>query len=398
MKKTLSMNRRSLVLIGVLVPLLTLFIYVVLRSGPLAPVPVTVSTVESKAIHPALFGIGTVEARYTYRIGPTAAGRVARVEVQVGDRVKAGTLLGEMEPIDLDERVTAQQAAQKRAEAAMAAADAQVRDARARHEFADAQVSRFETLAREHLVSDDTVEAKRQEAAVAAAGFQTARANLDAAREEHTRLRAERDGIKRQRGNLRLIAPVDGLVTARNADPGTTVVAGQAVVELIDPQSLWINVRFDQLRSAGLHEGLPAQIILRSHSEKSILGKVLRIEPLADSVTEETLAKVVFDPLPAALPPIGELAEVTVALAPLPELPVVSNASIQRVDGQLGVWTINDGSLHFTPVKTGATDLDGHVQIVEGVQPGIQVVVYSQRALTARSRFKVVEQLPGLRL
>ncbi len=398
MKKTLSMNRRSLVLIGVLVPLLTLFIYVVLRSGPLAPVPVTVSTVESKAIHPALFGIGTIEARYTYRIGPTAAGRVARVEVQVGDRVKAGTLLGEMEPIDLDERVTAQQAAQKRAEAAMAAADAQVRDARARHEFADAQVSRFETLAREHLVSDDTVEAKRQEAAVAAAGFQTARANLDAAREEHTRLRAERDGIKRQRGNLRLIAPVDGLVTARNADPGTTVVAGQAVVELIDPQSLWINVRFDQLRSAGLHEGLPAQIILRSHSEKSILGKVLRIEPLADSVTEETLAKVVFDPLPAALPPIGELAEVTVALAPLPELPVVSNASIQRVDGQLGVWTINDGSLHFTPVKTGATDLDGHVQIVEGVQPGIQVVVYSQRALTARSRFKVVEQLPGLRL
>jgi multidrug resistance efflux pump len=41
-----------------------------------------------------------------------------------------------------------------------------------------------------------------------------------------------------QRGNLRLIAPADGLVSSRDADPGTTVVAGQAVVEVIDPESL----------------------------------------------------------------------------------------------------------------------------------------------------------------
>lgn len=383
MRKHLSMHGRKLVLIGVLVPLLALFLFVVLRSGPLAAIPVTVTTVESRAITPALFGIGTVEARYSYRIGPTAAGRVARVEVQVGDRVRAGTLLGEMEPIDLDERVNAQQAAQKRAEA-------QLQDLSARHTYAQAQVERFEELAKDHLVSRDAVEAKRQEAQVATAGLQ-------AAREELARLRAERDASKRQRGNLRLVAPVDGLVTARNADAGTTVVAGQAVVELIDPQSLWINVRFDQLRAAGLREGLPAQIVLRSQGQTAITGKVLRVEPRADAVTEETLAKVVFDTLPESLPPIGELTEVTVALPPLPALPVIPNASVQRVDGKRGVWIINDGSLHFIPVKLGATDLDGHVQITEGLQPGAQVVVYSQRALTARSRINVVDQLPGIK-
>jgi RND family efflux transporter MFP subunit len=383
MRKHLSMSNRKLVLIGVLVPLLALFIFVVMRTGPLAAIPVTVTTVESRAITPALFGIGTVEARYSYRIGPTAAGRVARVEVQVGDRVKAGTLLGEMEPIDLDARVTAQQAAQKRAEA-------QLQDVSARHTYAQAQVKRFEELAKDHLVSSDAVEAKRQEAQVATAGLQ-------AAREELARLRAERNASQRQRGNLRLIAPVDGLVTARNADPGTTVVAGQAVVELIDPQSLWINVRFDQLRAAGLREGLPAQIVLRSQGKTAIDGKVLRVEPRADAVTEETLAKVVFDTLPEPLPPIGELSEVTVALPSLPALPVIPNASVQRVDGKLGVWLINDGSLHFTPVKLGATDLDGQVQITEGLQPGAQVVVYSQRTLTARSRINVVDQLPGIK-
>jgi len=59
MKRILSTNGRTLALIAVLVPLLILFIYVALRSGPLAPIPVTVTTVENRAIAPALFGIGT---------------------------------------------------------------------------------------------------------------------------------------------------------------------------------------------------------------------------------------------------------------------------------------------------------------------------------------------------
>lgn len=45
-----------------------LFVWVVTRAGPLAPVPVVVATVEERALTPALFGIGTVEARYTYLV------------------------------------------------------------------------------------------------------------------------------------------------------------------------------------------------------------------------------------------------------------------------------------------------------------------------------------------
>src|SRR3990172_9241935 len=110
---------RTLALLAVIVPLLALLVYVALRSGPLAPVAVTDATVESRAVTPVLFGIGTVEARYTYRIGPTFAGRVERLDVHVGDRVKAGQVLGEMDPVDLDDRVRSQESAFKRAEAAL---------------------------------------------------------------------------------------------------------------------------------------------------------------------------------------------------------------------------------------------------------------------------------------
>ena len=392
----LSINSRTLALVGVLVPLFALFGYVALRSGPLAPVPVTVTTVDNRSLSPALFGIGTVEARYTYKIGPTVAGRIKVVNVHVGEKIEAGQLLGEIDPVDLDDRIMAQQATLKQKEADQLAAEARIREATARQTYAATQAHRYEQLLPTHAVSEERVEAKQQELQVAEAGLAVTLANLDAMRQELAKIRAELAGLREQRANLRLVAPVDGLLVARHADPGTTVVAGQAVVEMVDPASLWINVRFDQLRANGLRPGLPARIVLRSQAGHQLAGQVFRVEPLADAVTEETLAKVTFADLPQPLPPLGELAEVTVALAELPPAPALPNAALHRVNGQLGVWLITDHTPRFAPVKTGAADLDGLVQILDGVQTGEPVVLYSQRALKAGIRIKIVEQLPGV--
>lgn len=392
----LPIKSRSLAMLAVVAPLLILFIYVALRSGPLAPVLVTVTTVENRAISPAIFGIGTLEARYTYKIGPTVAGRVKQVTVNVGDRVHAGQLLGEMEPIDLDNRIVAQDATRKRAMASVLAAEAQVEDATARKYFANIQVQRYETLVLSRSVSGEATDAKRQENKVAQSTLAAAHANLEAARQELARTHADRGGLSQQRTNLRLIAPVDGLVASRDSDPGTTVIAGQAVVVVIDPDSLWVNVRFDQLSAFGLQAGLAARIALRSQKGHAISGSVLRVEPFADAVTEEILAKVVFDRLPVPVPPIGELVEVTVALAKKAATPVIANASVQRIDGQLGVWAIEDGDLRFAPIRIGAADLDGNVQVIEGLKVGQKLVLYSQQALQANSRIKIVKQLPGV--
>jgi hypothetical protein len=95
------------------------------------------------------------------------------------------------------------------------------------------------------------------------------------------------------------------------------------------------------------------------------------------------------------LPPLGELAEVTVDLPALPAAPVIPNAAIHRENGQVGVWQAMGGDLHFTPVKLGVADLDGQVQIRDGLKNSDQVVVYSEKVLTAHSRIHVVEHIPG---
>jgi RND family efflux transporter MFP subunit len=231
---------------------------------------------------------------------------------------------------------------------------------------------------------------------VAEAGLALALANQESAEQELKRVRAEREALVRQRANLRLVAPVNALVVSRDAEPGSTVVAGQSVIEVIDPASLWVDVRFDQLGAAGLRADLPAQIALRSRPGAEIAGRVLRVEPRADAVTEELRAKVAFTDQPDPLPAEGELAEVTVALAALAPAPVVPNAALHRVDGRLGVWVLDPEGLRFAPVGPGATDLDGQVQIRSGVRVGDQIVLHSRSPLTSHSRVKVVEQIPGV--
>lgn len=389
-----SIGMRPLVLGLLGIGLAAAMVFVVMRSGPLAPTRVTVVKAVEGRLSPALFGIGTVEARRSYLIGPTVAGRVRSVAVDVGDRVKAGQLLAEMDPVDLDERTAALDASVARAGSAMAAADAQRRDALARKELAVVNARRYVELGAQNFISAGAVEARLQEQASADAIVSAAVANLAAARQDQQRLAAERAGLRQQRANVRLLAPADGVVTSRDAEPGSTVVAGQAVLRVFDPSSLWIKVRLDQGRSAGLAAGLPAKVTLRSNPGQALAGKVARVEAVSDSVTEERVAQVSFDHAPASLS-VGELAEVTLSLPTTAPAVLLPNAAIKRVQAQTGVWAIENGALKFAPVRLGQTSLDGQVQVLEGIQPGASVIVHSEKDLGAKSRITVVDSLSG---
>ncbi len=276
MKKYLSsITGRALVLGGAAAVLLALFIYGILRAGPLAPIPVTVVKVESQAIRPALFGIGTVEARYTYMIGPTAAGKIKQLDVDVGDQVHANQVLGKMDPVDLDDRIAAPRAAIGAAQANVRTAAAQLFAANARKAFSETQARRYTRLLRVQATSKETLATQQQALKDAEAGSDVARANLDAAREALDNSRAILESLIAQRSNLNLIAPVNGLITARDANPGTTEVAGSPVLEMVDPKSLWVNARFDQLSTAGLRAGLPVRIVLRSRPMRPLAGHVV---------------------------------------------------------------------------------------------------------------------------
>lgn len=366
--------------------------WMVLQYGPMAPSRVTAATAEISDLHTSIFGIGTVEAQRSYAIGPTTASRVRRVLVDVGDTVQAGQLIAEMDPVDLVERATAAQSALERARFAVEGAAAQIRDTEARHQVAANNAARYVALGKQAFLSPSAVEAKQQEAMSTQAGVSAARAAWDAARQDLGRLAAEQAAIGKQRSNLLLTAPVAGIVTARDAEPGTTLVAGQSVVRMIDPASIWVKTRIDQARSDGLHTGLPASVLLRSHPHQPFSGTIARIEPNSDSITEERLANVTFQHIPKTIT-LGELAEITITLPITAAALTIPNAALRKIGGVDGVWQLRDGQLKFQPVRIGKRALDGKVQVLSGLAKGDQLIVHSERELHQGDKVRIVDSL-----
>ena len=243
-------------------------------------------------------------------------------------------------------------------------------------------------------MSQEASDAKGHDANAAKAAADAAAAQLAVSRRDRERALADVAGVGKLRAQARLVSPVDGVVSARLVEPGTTVVAGQAVLQVIDPASLWIKARIDQGQAGGVRLGQAAEIVLRSDSNRAYQGQVERVDWVSDAVTEERIVNVGFAARPEGIS-VGELVEVTIRTAELQQARSVPAAAVKRLERQDGVWRLAEGRVAFQPVKLGITTLDGRSQIIEGLQAGDEVVVHSERELKPDARVKAVASIVG---
>lgn len=375
----MKLNTRSLFLIVGVTAFFAVFVWLLTTRGPLAPVGVEVATATRADIRPSVYGIGTVDAQHAYAIGPIQAGRVLRVRVDMGDAVKAGQLLAEIDPVDLQQRVEAASRSVERARQNAQAAQAQVTEADSRARLAQANSARYEALYQQNFVAREMVDSRRHEAAAALAALTAARASATGARRDIGRAEAELQALNQVRNSLKLVSPIDGVVVAREAEPGATVVAGQAVLRLVDPARLWVRARVDQARAQRVQVGQAADIVLRSAPGSILPGKVVRIELQSDAVTEERIINVAFDPAPNQLY-LGELAEVNIHLPGARNVLTVPRAAIATRNGQIGVWQADAGRARFRLVQVGVQTAE-RTQIASGLAEGDRVIVYSAKLL-----------------
>lgn len=384
--KKISINRKQAIGLGALFVVGAVAI-MVLRGGGPGAVQVSAAKVVRGDLKPTLFGIGVVEAQRNILVGPTVAGRVAKVYVEQGAQVEAGTLLAEMDPVDLNERLSASRQAMLRAKSSVAASQAQADEAESRKATADASAKRYASLRERGFVSTEAERSKGHEARAAEAALRASQANIGVSSADAARLSSEAAALEKQLANTKLIAPVAGLVITRDVEPGSTAVAGQAVLRLAEKDSLWLRVRIDQGRSAGLASGLPASIKLRSRPGESFSGKLARIEQLSDAVTEERLVMVAFDQPPAGLT-LNEMAEVTLSLPARSNALTLPPAALVRQNGQTGVFAVEDGRAQFITVNVGIRTENG-LEILEGLSEGAQVVTQKPRPLVEGDRLRV---------
>ncbi|HHH46915.1 MAG TPA: efflux transporter periplasmic adaptor subunit, partial [Thiotrichales bacterium] len=204
-------TQRRILYAFLLIVVVIAIIGLILIKGPLAPTPVQTARLQKGDLAPAVFGIGTVEARRSYALGFTRAGRLATLEADEGDRVQAEQQLGSLDPVDLPQRIRSAAAMVRKTEKLVNAAESALREARARHQQARREMLRYQELARAKQVSQDVAENRASEAMAALQKVHEAEANLEAIKLDNERARADLQALKVQLQELSLVSPAEGI-------------------------------------------------------------------------------------------------------------------------------------------------------------------------------------------
>jgi HlyD family secretion protein len=382
--------RLKLILLATL--LVSIFGWVVLTQGPLAPVKVTTEKIQTGNLASEVFGVGITEARHTYNVSSTMTGRVGSMLVDQGDFVKAGQVLARLDPIDLNERLASSRLMAERSANSIRMAEAQLAQAQSQEKTVSATYKRFIDLHAKGYISQEMLDAKLHEKNVAQAALDAATASLAAVMRDKERALSDASGVAKLRDQTLLVSPVSGIVTARMVEQGVTVVPGQTVLQVIDPADIWIKTRIDQKQAGLIRAGQQAGIVLRSQPQTTVSGVVKRVDLISDAITEERIVNVSFA-ASASDVSLGEYAEVTIKLPGLDNARSIPTAAVKQINQQKGVWVLDSNRAKFKAIKPGLATLDGRTQVLDGLRDDEEVIVYSQKAMKDDIKIKVVPEI-----
>jgi RND family efflux transporter MFP subunit len=323
-----------------------------------APEPVrsvrtmTVASGEAAAVHEYA---AEVRARTESALGFRVGGKLIRREVELGQTVKAGQVLAQLDPRDL-------QLGQDAARAALTAAQAS-------YVQAQADFKRFKDL--------------RDQGFISAAEFDRHQTELAAARGQYDQARAQAGVQANQAGYATLVADAPGVITEVLADPGTVVGAGTPVVRLAHdgPKDVVFSVPEDQIAVVRAQAEVPGALKVRLWGSEQLLpANVREIAAAADPVTRTFLVKA---DIGQAAVPLGRTATALLRLPTTVGVTRLPLAAVTDLAGRPAVWVVNKSTMTVHPQPVQVAGADGNeVLVAAGLQPGQVVVTAGVHVLT----------------
>jgi RND family efflux transporter MFP subunit len=310
------------------------------------------------------------------------AGRLVAISVRVGDTVKAGDVIAELDPVDAKEQI-----AQARAQAKAAAAERN--RAIVERDHAAAEVARLEPLARDQLIS--TLEIDRQRARANALG-----ATVESATAGEAEAQARVKLLEKRIVESVVRAPFAGRVAERYVDPGVIVNAGARLARIVAVAPLHVRIEVPEADIPRLVVGTSLRVVTSGDRE----GVAAKITGIASEVSRDRRIAIVeglIETPPAGWLP-GMYAEALVDLRTIDQATIVpASAVLSRLqpNGAVasGVFVANAETARWVPVREVTRDGD-RVAIEGELQPGAKVLVSGHVDLADGSRIKLATLTP----
>jgi RND family efflux transporter MFP subunit len=331
---------------------------------------------------------GTIQAVTEAPILARADGYLKRRLVDIGDQVKQGQLLAEIDAPELDQQTRQAEAGVEQAEAAVEQAQANLEQGKANRDLARTTSERWTALLKRGLVA-------RQDADQYEAQFTAQQANVQALEKA---VAAQRSNIAAAKANVarlqevesyRLVkAPFDGVITVRNVDVGALVSTGSTLlyrIAQIEKLRTYVNLPQDSANS--IHVGQPAVLTVSNFPGRTFHGTVTRTANALDPASRTMLAEVDVPNSDRSLFP-GMYADVDLSGARSnPPLVLPATTIIFRTDGAQVAVIQPDGTIHLQKISVGR-DYGDRVEVLQGLSEGVDILTAPTES--AREGAKIV--------
>lgn len=317
------------------------------------PAPAPVRAVRTVTVAPQSAGgvqeyAGEVRARTESRLGFRVGGKIVRRDADLGDSVKAGQLLAQLDPQDL-------KLGQEAAKAALSAAQVN-------HDQAAADFKRFKELRDQGFIS--SAELERRETALKAALAQLEQA------------RAQSSVQGNQAAYASLVADARGVITAVEAEPGMVVAAGTPVLRLAHdgPRDVVFAVPEDKLSLIRQLASVPGRFSVKLWGDdgRALPASIREISAAADPVTRTFLVKADVGQAPVKL---GQTATVRVELPQTAGVTKLPLTALKEEQGKSIVWLVDRQSMTVRAQPVQVAGADGNEAVITGGLQAGQVVV-----------------------
>ncbi len=312
---------------------------------------VETAVVRSESIAATALRTGSLRAQREIQILSQEEGRIVALPHFAGDVVKRGDLL-----LQLDDTLLA----------------AQLRKSEAQRRQMELDLSRLQRLIRNQLVSEEELARARTALDIALAEEQLLRTRL-----EYTRI----------------IAPFDGVISLRRAEPGDVVPSFTHVLTLTDLTSLLTTTSVSELLLPFLAVGDAVSIHIDALGAAPHPGRILRIHPSIDAATRQGVVEVALDPVPAAARP-GQLCRILFTGRPQIRR-VIPFAALRRDNSGEFVFVLDADSKAQRQAVVSGMQLGEDIELLSGPEAGSRVVTKGFLGLLPGRKVKSVSAAPA---
>jgi len=340
-------------------------------------VSVEVTRVQRRAIEDRIELVGSMEPIAQVEIRSRISGYIKKLTLDVGDTVKKGDVVVELDDSRHQESVS-------EATAALKVAEAQLKSSRAKQDLAEKRLKRFEQLAR-------TGVATNQETEEAAAEVEISKTEVELQLARLAEAAAILGNSKLALEETKIYAQADGVVSKRWVEAGDLAKPDVPLLEIVDLSRARTNVNVVEKDYPKVQVDQVATLHCDAFPDKTFIGKVVRKAPVLDAETRTATVFIEIENPQSLLKP-GMYARVSIVFSTRQKADVVPIAALIERDENSAIFVVTGdppvSNLH--EVETGIVDGES-VEILSGISENDRVVTLGSRVIQPGQRVRPVE-------